>query len=82
MTVITGDLPKILAGHALWLRGDGGSTQETRGSTAMRGKQILYIDQYGQPIWARTVKELREKCGGGRVFKIYRDKQDGPEAEC
>lgn len=43
----------------------------------MRGKQILYIDQYGRPVWARTVKELREKCGGGRVVKIYRDKQDG-----
>lgn len=33
----------------------------------MRGKETLYIDQYGQPVWARTVKELREKCGGGRV---------------
>lgn len=37
----------------------------------------LWIDQYGQPVWARTVKELREKCGGGRVFKIYADKKDG-----
>lgn len=43
----------------------------------MRGKWTLYIDQYGQPVWARTVKELREKCGGGRVFKLYRDKEDG-----
>jgi hypothetical protein len=43
----------------------------------MSGKWTLYIDQYGQRIGASTVKELREKVGGGRVFKIYRDKKDG-----
>jgi hypothetical protein len=44
------------------------------------GALTLFIDQYGTPIWARTVKELREKCGGGHVFKIYSDKMDGPHA--
>ncbi len=40
----------------------------------MNGKQVLYIDQYGERIWAHTVKELRKKAGSGRVFKIYRDR--------
>lgn len=44
----------------------------------MNGQLMLYVDQYGDKLWARTVKELREKCGGGRVFKIYCDmKPDG-----
>ena len=37
----------------------------------------LFLDQFGEPIWARTVKELREKVGGGRVTTMYRDKKDG-----
>ena len=36
---------------------------------------LLYIDQYA--VWARTVRELRERAGGGRVSKMYRDKLDG-----
>lgn len=43
----------------------------------MNGQLTLFIDQYGQPIWARTVKELRAKVGGGRVSKQYCDKKDG-----
>ena len=31
----------------------------------------LYIDQYGSPIWAKTVKELHAKSGGGRISKMY-----------
>jgi hypothetical protein len=46
----------------------------------MKGKPILYIDQYGQRLWAKTVSELREKAGGGRVFKIYVDKIAGEHA--
>ena len=38
---------------------------------------ILYIDQFGARIWARTVKQLREQVGGGRVSKMYVDKLDG-----
>jgi hypothetical protein len=41
-------------------------------------KQTLYIDQYGTRFWAYTRKELVEKVGGGKVFKMYRDKKDGP----
>lgn len=37
----------------------------------------LCLDQYGRPIWARTLAELREKSGGGRVAKQYSDKLDG-----
>ncbi len=37
----------------------------------------LWLDQYGQPVWAHTVKELKEKVGPGRVFKIYTDKKSG-----
>ena len=42
----------------------------------MNGKLMLYIDQFGQPIWARTVRELREKAGGGRVSTMYCDIKD------
>ena len=38
----------------------------------------LWMDQYGQHVWARTVKELQTKCGGGRIFKIYADMRSGP----
>ncbi len=44
----------------------------------MKRPHRLFIDQFGQPIWARTVKELREKVGAGRVFKVYCDKKEGP----
>jgi hypothetical protein len=44
------------------------------------GRMLVYIDQYGQKVWAQTVKELRERAGGGRVFKIYVDKVAGEHA--
>lgn len=43
----------------------------------MNGEWMLYIDQYGNKWGARTVKELREKIGGGKVEKMYRDKLHG-----
>lgn len=43
----------------------------------MRGKLVMYRSQYGTTYWARTVKELRELIGGGRVSKMYRDGKDG-----
>jgi hypothetical protein len=43
----------------------------------MNGTTVCYIDQYGQHLYARTVKELRTKCGGGRVGKMYNDGLDG-----
>ena len=42
----------------------------------------LFLDQFGEPIWARTVKELRAKAGGGRVSKMYVDKKDGRTVRC
>jgi len=48
----------------------------------MNGKMTLFIDQYGSKIWARTVRDLREKAGGGRVFKIYVDKTVGGTFHC
>lgn len=44
----------------------------------MNGKLILYIDQWGSQWFAYSVKELREKIGGGKVWKMYIDKKDGP----
>ncbi len=43
-------------------------------------KSVLYIDQYDNHYWARTVKELRSKIGrgGSRVSTMYRDKKNGP----
>ena len=46
----------------------------------MNGELLLYIDQYGAPIWARTIAELQEKAGGGKLFKIYVDKIAGEHA--
>ena len=37
----------------------------------------LCVDQYGHTIYARTVKELREERGGGKVSKMYVDRNDG-----
>ena len=42
----------------------------------MRGNLVLYVDQYGQNVYARTVDELREKASG-RVSKMYRDGKNG-----
>ena len=33
----------------------------------------LYVDQCGSKIYARSVKELKEKAGPGKVSKVYRD---------
>jgi hypothetical protein len=45
----------------------------------MNGKLMLYLDQWGNRWWAKTVKELREQIGmgGSRVSKMYVDKKDG-----
>lgn len=43
----------------------------------MNGKRLLYIDQYGNTFFASTVKELREKVGGGRISKMYQDTAGG-----
>ena len=42
----------------------------------------IFIDQHGDLVRARTVKELREKVGGGRVGKMYVDKKDGRTVHC
>lgn len=43
----------------------------------MNGKSLLFVDQYGGTVYASTVRELRQKAGGGRVAKMYQDKRDG-----
>ena len=39
----------------------------------MNGTLMLYLDQYGNYFYARTVRELREKVGssGSRIAKMY-----------
>ena len=39
----------------------------------MNGTLMLYLDQYGNHFYARTVRELREKVGssGSRIPKMY-----------
>lgn len=37
----------------------------------------LFIDQYGGRYWARTVEELRDNIGGGKVSRMYCDGTDG-----
>lgn len=46
----------------------------------MNGKLIMYRSQYGRTIWARTVKELKEQAGSGKLFRIYRDYTKGEHA--
>lgn len=48
----------------------------------MRGKWTLYIDQFGNRWGAATLRELREKLGGGRIAKMYRDKTNGTAVHC
>jgi len=48
----------------------------------MNRKLLLYISQYGDPYWARTVKELRQKIGGGKISKMYVHKKDGRTVHC
>lgn len=43
----------------------------------MRGKLTLYLDQYGNRWFARTVRDLVRQIGGGRVSIMYADKPDG-----
>jgi hypothetical protein len=43
----------------------------------MRGKLVLYMDQYNRHIVARSVKELRQSAGGGRVSRMYTDSLNG-----
>lgn len=43
----------------------------------MNGKLTLYLDQYGNRWLARTVRDLRDQIGGGRVSRMFRDKADG-----
>ena len=39
----------------------------------MNGKLMLYLDQFGNYFYARTVRELRGKVGsrGSRIAKMY-----------
>lgn len=45
----------------------------------MGGKLMLYLDQYGNRWFARTVAELRAQIGGGgsRVSKMYAERAGG-----
>lgn len=49
----------------------------------MKGKWMLYIDQYGHKIGAKSIKELRDGAAkmlgiSGWPFKVYRDKTNSP----
>ena len=45
----------------------------------MNGKTLLYIDQWGNRWYAKTVKDLANQLGysKGSARRIYRDKKDG-----
>jgi hypothetical protein len=46
----------------------------------MNGTMMLYIDQWGQHIFARTRAHLKQQAGPGKIFKIYVDKIAGSNA--
>lgn len=37
----------------------------------------LYVSQYGGRYYAKTLKDLKAKVGGGSVSIMYTDKKDG-----
>lgn len=39
----------------------------------MKGKLMLYVDQYGNQWYAKTVAELHSKIGHGKISKMYID---------
>jgi len=41
----------------------------------MNGKRKLYVDQYGNHVWASSLKEVRRQFRG-RVHKMYKDDGD------
>jgi VanZ family protein len=41
----------------------------------MNGKRKLYVDQYGNHVWASSLNEMRRRFGG-RVRKMYKDVGD------
>lgn len=43
----------------------------------MRGRMMLYIDQYGNRYVAATVADLKRQVGPGRVSRVYVDGRDG-----
>lgn len=46
----------------------------------MKRKLLLYMDQFGNHFYARSVKELRQQIGmgGSRVSRMYEDRKDEP----
>lgn len=44
--------------------------------TFFDGKPVLFIDQYGDRFWARSLAELRGQCPGA-VTAQYNDRKDG-----
>ena len=48
----------------------------------MNGQPRLYMDQYGECIFANTVKELCKKAGRTKANKMYADKIDGTVVHC
>ena len=43
----------------------------------MRGTPMLYVDQWGNRWTAKTVKDLKQQVGPGKVSRMYQDKTDG-----
>ena len=43
----------------------------------MNGKVMLYVNQYGERWYAKSVRELHRKVGGARPSKMYVDLKDG-----
>ena len=42
----------------------------------MKGQLTLFLDQYGNRFYSRTLRELRSQIPG-RLSKIYRDSKSG-----
>lgn len=42
----------------------------------LKGKLTLFVSQYGDRFYAKTLQELRQQVSG-RTTPMYRDKKDG-----
>lgn len=54
-------------------------THPSSPASVMKNKQTLFIDQWGNRFYSKTIKKLRSQInrGSSRVSKMYRDTKNG-----
>ena len=65
--------PAVVAIRSIQVTNPNEWRKEAKMAKKLHELATLYVDQYGSKIYARSVKELKEKAGPGKVSKIYRE---------